>query len=227
MHLECRIVSIDTNEQAALTASMDDLAAAYNVLSRVLLAPADEALLAELARPDQLQQWPLQRDAHTARGLELVAGSLADREGVESLERDYERLFVGPGPLLAPPYESVHLTNDRLLFDAPTFAVRAVYRTHGLSAPQLNREPDDHLGLELAFLAHLCLGTLDALELGDTRAVHALLHAQRAFLDDHLLRWGSNCLSAVAHHAETAFYRGVAELGLGLLAQSDRPLDPG
>jgi TorA maturation chaperone TorD len=212
-------MSPERTPEQLLVSQQEDLAAAYSVLSRVLLGPADTDLLTELAQPGLLEQWPLDRDVATCRGLELLATSLNTSEGLATLERDYQRLFVGPGPMLAPPYESVHLTSDGLLFEAPTFAVRAAYEAYGLAAPRPGQEPDDHLGLELAFLARLCALTLDAVELGDTAAADQLLAAQQIFLTEHVLRWGDGCLEAVEQHAQTAFYRGFAALGLGLLAQ--------
>jgi TorA maturation chaperone TorD len=198
----------------------DALAAAYGVLARILLAPADPELVDQLSAPGQLDEWPMARDEPTRLGLRLLADSLAARESSDELEADYARLFVGPGTVLASPYESVHRTVDRLLFDLPTFQVRAAYQAFGLSAPRLNQEPDDHLGLELAFLAQLCLLTIEAIEQRDGAEVDRLRAAQRGFLDEHVLRFGPACFDAVAAHARTAFYRGFAALGAGLLAQA-------
>lgn len=210
----------ETVEERALAARLDDFAAAYGALARFLLAPADTELLAELGRPGQLAAWPLPLDVDTSRGLDGIAASLQASERGEDLAEDYQRLFVGPGHLLAPPYESVHRTRDRLLFDVPTFEVRAAYNEFGMQAPRLNREPDDHLGLELSFLGSLCNIALDAIDREDRAALQRALAAQRRFLAEHLLPWGSDCLRMVEVNAKTLFYRGVGALGLGLLSRA-------
>jgi putative dimethyl sulfoxide reductase chaperone len=217
-------VTVPTAHPSTPLLNEDALAAAYGVLARVLLGPAGPELLDQLSAPGQLDAWPMARDEPTRLGLRLVAESLATGEGNDELAADYARLFVGPGHVLASPYESVHVTVDRLLFDVPTFQVRAAYQAFGLSAPRLNQEPDDHLGLELAFLAQLCLLTMESTARGDGAEVERLRAAHRQFLTEHVLRFGPACLDAVAAHAQTAFYRGFAALGAGLLAQAAEQL---
>lgn len=206
---------------ATLATQLDSFATAYGVMSRLLLAPADRDLLSALADPALLAAWPLHHDADTIRGLDLLAASRSDGEEEAALIRDYDRLFVGPYRLLAPPYESVYRTEEGLLFEEPTFQVRAAYQAFGLAAPRLNREPDDHIGLEFSFLSQLCARALDALDAQDEFTLDTALAAQNAFLRDHLLVWGPACLRAAHQHGETAFYRGTAALGLGVLAQAE------
>jgi len=196
---------------------LDGIGAAYGAMARFLLAPADESLQRQLAEPGQLESWPMPRDLHTTRGLELLESSTSESETAADLNRDYQRLFVGPDSLLAPPYESVYRTVDRLLFDEPTFEVRAAYRTLGLQAPHLNREPDDHIGLEFSFLSSLCEHALVALARDDRRRFDEVLDIHRRFLCSHLLLWGGDCLGLVETNSQTLFYKGVGALGLGVL----------
>ena len=198
---------------------LDAFAGAYGFLSRLLIAAPDADLVARLGAPGLLDAWPMAADEPTVRGRELLATAVG-REELTALVRDYDRLFVGPGPLLAAPYESVHRTRERLVFEAPTMQVREVYRAFGLQAPRLNREPDDHIGLELHFLAELCTRGLDAIEAGDEFTLDTTLAGQQSFLSEHVLLWGPDLLTLVAHHAQTDFYRGVAALGTGLLEQA-------
>ncbi len=216
------------HEMESLAVRLDALAGAYSFMSRVLLAPVDRALLDRLAAPGLLDEWPLGPEADTTRGLHLLALSLGQEtsapESLETLMRDYADLFVGPGPLLAPPYESVHLTTDRLLFDEPTMQVRAAYRAFDLVAPHLNREPDDHIGLELHFLTELCARALDAIETGDDFVLDTTLAAHQGFLTDHVLRWAPDLFDLVAAYAATSFYQGVAALGAATLRQARNDL---
>ncbi len=204
-------------QRDTLAQHLDDLAGCYTFVSRLLLASPDPDLLERVRQPGLMAGWPL-RDADSRTGVELlVRGADSD---VLPLARDHQALFVGPGPLLAAPYESVYRSRDRLLFEESTFEVRAAYRAYGRVAPALNKEPDDHLGLELDFLAHLCVRALDAMDAGDEDATDAALAAQESFLTEHTLVWGPQCLDLVREHARTDFYRGVGALGAGLLAHA-------
>ncbi|HYQ76128.1 TorD/DmsD family molecular chaperone [Cellulomonas sp.] len=203
----------------ALAERLDDLAGCCVLLSRLLLDAPDSDLLARLRAPGLLAAWPLTDRASREGAALLARGAAAD---VAELRRDHQALFVGPGPLLAPPYESVHRGREGLLFEGPTFAVRAAYRAFDRVAPALNREPDDHLGLELDFVAHLAVRVLDALDAAEEARAVATLVALREFLVDHPLAWGPDCLALVRQHARTDFYRGTALLGTGLLAHAAR-----
>lgn len=197
--------------------ALDDLAAACTVLSRMLLAAPDQPALDATREPGMLTAWPLPPSEPTMRGLAAWRRSAQAAEDERVVRRDHRRLFIGPGPLLAPPYESVHRSVDRLVFEAQTLQVRAVYARHGLAAPSLDREPDDHIGLELDLLATLSLRAMDALDADDAASARELQAAQRSFLDEHLLRWAPGLLRTIEDRADTDFYRGVGALGTGLV----------
>lgn len=210
-------MSVADQEQAVAN-RLDRFATAYAMLARLLGAPVDTELLEFLAQPGQLEEWPMERDVPTTLGLDTLRMSLG-REDIDALAYDYQSLFVGPGRPHAVPYESVYRGKEGLLFEEPTFDVRRTYETFGLVAPELNREPDDHIALEFSFLAHLCLTALDALERADDLTVDQCLAAEQAFLVDHLLQWVPLVLDAMVVQAGSEFYRGVAQLARGVLAQ--------
>ena len=166
-----------------------------------------------------LAEWPLPARGHIERGLAELAAS-RDSEGVEDIAADHARLFVGPGRVVAPPYESVHRSYEGLLFDEETLAVRAWYRRYGLSAPREGREPDDHMGLELEFLATLLGAALEAIDEDDDHDAAVFAQGARDFLDEHVRQWAPTFFGIVLEQAATHFYRGVAHLALGLLDES-------
>jgi len=99
-----------------------------------------------------------------------------------ALEFSFNRLFVGPLALLAPPYASIYLDGDntRLMNDT-TLQIRQLYELVGLISPWLNKIPDDHIALELDALWQI----ETALEQTDTpqlRDVHE-------YLLSHLQQW--------------------------------------
>ena len=83
-------------------------------------------------------------------------------EDWEEVEFAFNRLFVGPAALEAPPFASVYLDTEPLVMSKTTLEVREMYASIGLESPWKNRFPDDHISLELdAILAmnHLTLQT--------------------------------------------------------------------
>ena len=200
-------------------------AVAYHFLGRCFYAPPRAAWLAALADGRLFGAWPLPTDeADTAAGLAVLAAYCDrwDPAQLDALTWDFNRLFVGPGEMLAPPWESVHRSRTKLTFQEPTLQVRALYAAFGVQAPALHREPDDHLALELDFLATLSERAVEAGDRGDGEQLEGCLRAQQAFLRDHLLAWAPTCLALVEKHAETDYYRGAARLTRGSLAASAR-----
>ncbi|MDF2631063.1 MAG: dmsD 1 [Symbiobacteriaceae bacterium] len=124
-------------------------------------------------------------------------------------EAEFNRLFVGPGKLPAPPYESVWQSDDRLLVQSAMTEVRSCYRAHGVQ--NTHPEPDDHLALELEFYTLLQRRFLD----GD-RPAHQLA-AQHHFLTHHLSIWLPAFCEAVQTHAASPFYRNLAESTLRII----------
>jgi len=196
---------------------LDAYAATTGFVARLLLDSPDGPLLAALSAPGVLDEWPVRADQHQA-GLAALAASLA--EGAESMREmhdDYRRLFLGPEQVLACPYESVYLNEEHLTFGSQTLAVREWYSRYGLRAPAAGREPDDHIGLELVFVSHLCMLALDFAERGDDQSVTDTCFALREFLNEHLLLWSDECLDHMLANAQTQFYQGVGLLTQGIL----------
>ena len=203
----------------------DQQAIAYHFLGRCFYETPRAEWLAALAGDRLFEAWPFpSRDDGTAAGLALLSAFCArwDPAGLGALEWDFNRLFVGPGEMRAPPWESVHRSKTKLTFQEPTLQVREVYQRFGVEAPGIHHEPDDHLGLELAFVATLSDQAAGAAARGDTAHLARCFQAQRDFLRDHLLAWAPACLALVEKHAETDYYRGAARLALGSLDESAR-----
>ena len=193
---------------------LDAFAAAWTVLSRVLLAPPTEVTLGTLRDPEMLADWPLSGDAHTERGLALLRGSTEDEGAVKD---DHRQLFVGPDKLPAAPWESVHRSPEGLTFEEETIAVREAYAEFGLAAPQLNREPDDHVGLELEFLATLAVRAMD-----DPEQAGRYVTAISEFHRDHIDQWVPKLAGLIEASAETDLYRGIGALLAGAAEQGSR-----
>jgi TorA maturation chaperone TorD len=169
------------------------------IFDEIPFGPEQPAMLTGLAL---LQHW---------NGSEL--------EAIDGLRADYTRLFIGPAKVLAYPWESVYFNDERLTFQTETLQVRNWYRRFGLATADLYREPDDHAGLELDFLSHLAQLGLTAAEDGDTARLDEIVDAQRQFFTAHAARWIPSLCDLMITHARTDFYRGVAWITKGALAE--------
>ena len=67
----------------------------------------------------------------------------------QEVEFAFNRLFVGPAALEAPPFSSVYLDGQSLVMSKTTLDVREMYGALGLESPWKNQLPDDHISLEL------------------------------------------------------------------------------
>lgn len=197
---------VDVDHLEALTTS-------FLTLGRLHLKAPDEAALAAIR--GMLDEWPLPAAGHTGTGLSALQSSADRFESAEAIRVDHDRLYGVSARAIVAPFESVHRGDDGLVFDVQTLEVRQAYTQLGLQAPKLNREPDDHIGLEFDFIGQALLGAMDARDNGLDTAPE--LDIAAAFLNEHLLTWAPAMLAAVAEAADTAFMRGVAELSLGAL----------
>ena len=104
---------------------------------------------------------------------------VGDWDGVEFC---FNKLFVGPAALLAPPYASVYLDGThRQVMGQTTIRMRELYQVLGLGSPWLNKIPDDHLALELDALWQV-LDTHKRIHEGQLKQVSD-------YLRRHLLSW--------------------------------------
>lgn len=138
---------------------------------------------------------------------------------IDDVRTDYSRLFIGPGKVITPPWESVYFSVERLTFQRETLQVREWYRRFGLQAEKLYQEPDDHIGLELEFMAHLARLGLLALEQNDQAKFDQAIDAQKKFLTEHLGHWVLGWCDQVERNARTDFYRGIAMLTSGAVKE--------
>lgn len=201
---------------------LDQTAAAATFLSHALLRrDAAHAMVAELEVTGLTESWPLTGEAHRL-GTRLLAQAVNDPADAAMLAADFDALFIGPGRMYACPFESVYRSLEGLTFEAETMQVRRFYADHGLQAPALNREPDDHIGLEVAFIGQLCLAALNAIEDDDTGRAAGFVSSARLFVSQHLGMWGPDFSTRVIEHAQTNFYRAVGHLLLGLIGEFPR-----
>lgn len=121
---------------------------------------------------------------------------------------DFNRLFVGPDKLQAPPYESVYRDEGQIMGPS-TKAVRSYYQAEGLQSNRQGQEPDDHIGIELEFLSYLTNTVLLARKKEMSKVISYYQELYNDFLKKHLLQWGTEFAELVAAEAQTQFMEGI------------------
>ncbi len=196
----------------------------YGLLGKALYEELNKNWLDSLIGENVFAEIPFgEEQPEVKHGLELLRRWTDENhkgiseEEFKALKRDQLYLFIGTDHVLAPVWESVYFSEKHLVFQEQTLKVREWYSRFGLQAERLNKEPDDHIGLEMSFVAHLARIAWQAAEAGDEQTFEETLKAQRDFLAEHLLRWGPAWARLVKKHAKTDFYRGLAHLTNGAL----------
>lgn len=153
-------------------------------------------------------------------GLRTIKEYLRHRHGGtrQELAVDYARAFLGAGSydrILAPPYESVFTSEERILMQDARDGAVTYYRRAGLDLPADNTTPEDHLGFELQFAAALADNANEALAADDGETFAEVVSLARSFFVHHQQNWLPALCEAIDEFAETDFYRGVAQMTRG------------
>ena len=117
----------------------------------------------------------------------------------QDLTEQYQNLFIGPNELVAPPWGSVYLDPECVIFGNSLLALRDFLKRHQIAFQAQQDEPEDHIGLMLMLAAYL----------SETRP-HLLVE----FLSQHLLTWAPHFFTKLANVENHPFYQGLAKLTL-------------
>lgn len=204
--------------KTAVLGAMAKRVFAYNLLSRVFIEEANAEFLKTVIENNLLESFPFQdRDktlpaALTEAGFYLKDPEVLSEHNVLMLGADFLALYVGPEKMKAGPYESMYRSQKKLLFQEHTLQVRDAYAREGYKAKNMQREPDDHMGLELDFMAKMSENAYDAARTAKYSAAKRALKSAKSFLDEHILTWVDTYVDRSIKGADTDFYRGMAKV---------------
>ena len=179
----------------------------------------DKTLLDELKASTLVEVEP---DDLMGAGMNAIVGyaKAAGEDALTELAVDYVRTFIGSGTdghEAAYPFESVYLSEKHLMMQAARDEVRAIYLSEGLDRADDWKVGEDHMALELEFMATLAERCADAAERGDGTEAARLLRCQRNFLNGHIAAWGRGLTADMRRCAKTPLYQGVADMTDGLV----------
>ncbi|MDP9500347.1 Tat proofreading chaperone DmsD [Bisgaard Taxon 45] len=159
-----------------------------------------EPILAFFRQPDWQTQWEDEVDSDIVHCIQKGLVS-------EQLDREYQALFIGPNTLWAPPWGSVYLDPESVLFGDSLLKLREFLRQHHVEFVTTQNEPEDHIGLMLLLSAYLA----------ENRPELLLI-----FLSEHVFTWSTRYLQLLANQQTSVFYRGLALLTQATLKQWQR-----
>jgi TorA maturation chaperone TorD len=171
-------------------------AESYKFLSECYYLP-DEELIQKVVDVAQADRFFAELEDHTPPTVEL-----------DSLRIDFTRLFVGPFKLLAPPYGSFYLENNRIMGDS-TIDIRKLYENEGLDI--VIKDIPDHIAMELEFMYYLVAKQIQATDCKNFSDIQLYRQKQKSFLHSHLTMWLPEFVENVKRNAHTEFYKDLAQ----------------
>ncbi len=196
--------------QSDFTASAEDRSRFFWWLADWFLSPPNQDRLASL--PTTAEPEP-PADAMDSAWLALsnaandLANTSLDEIGAEST-RLFSGISEGMGP--PPPFESVW-REDRLIGES-TVAVLEAYARAGFADIAPDAGPQDHVSVELKFIALLAVREAEAWHAGDAAGAHQRLLQQRDFLRVHLSTWAPRWADAVIQQSTLPLFAALAGL---------------
>jgi len=181
-----------------------------SMLRLILVSEPGEELLARLMTIEVVEP-----EDDIERGLAMVCEDVQKNSGRfpqyrEERRVEFARLFLGPQHPAAVPFASFYLSETKQLMTDITIQVRRYYLDAGMAVTGLHRVPDDHIALELEFMAYLADESAKSLEKGDVGAASEGGARLESFHREHLAKWVPFFAERMHESAESDFYRGVA-----------------
>lgn len=189
-----------------MNAELANTSSCATLLGTLLMQSPKGGPLAEAARGlcamDLENEWPFgsQQELKDIAGLLEAARELSPEE----LDRAFHHLFVGPQNLEAPPWGSVYLDSEAVLFGDSCIELTRWMRANGIALHENeSREPADQIGRMFVLLGWICEN--DPVLADD-------------YLELHLLTWAPRYFERLGAAANDPFYRALAELAALTLA---------
>ena len=162
--------------------------------------PASRAF-AMLRGMDVASDWPFGDDR-----LREQAADRLERSGSEfpgAVSEEFVRLLRGAGFSPAPPWGSVYMDRDKVMYGRTWVVLRDWMRSHAIDGRYAENDPEDQFGRLLMMASAVARERADLL---------------CELLGDQILCWSDRFLDAFLEAARTEAYRGVALLCKATLA---------
>ena len=144
------------------------------------------------------KEWPFTEDQKAAVCIHEIQKGLVSGFEDQALYWEYRRLFVGPQKKAAPPWGSVYMDREQVIFGSTTMRLHDWMRRNGIGVKKgTSDEPEDHLGTLLLMMAYIARNKPEVLI---------------EYLQLHVLTWSSHFLELMQNEAHHPFDHGLASL---------------
>ncbi|MBW6517972.1 MAG: molecular chaperone TorD family protein [ANME-2 cluster archaeon] len=184
----------------------------YAFLYRMFLEEPPKQLAIDLVKGTFLIPSGLRNiNSYTEEGGNLLNEYMMNCKDVgtvyEKLHEEFTTLFIGPGRLPAPPYESMY--RDNKMRGPSLLELKQFYREAGVESNDYS-EPEDNIAFELRFMNYLGEKLLHEND-------NTYLELQQRFIDEHLLKWVPDFCDELFASDKSDFYQGIAKFTKGFL----------
>jgi putative dimethyl sulfoxide reductase chaperone len=124
-----------------------------------------------------------------------------DTDVMDDLAAEYAAIYL-TGAYGVSPCESFWTDDDHLVCQTSMFQLRDIYTAAGLAATDWRQRPDDHLVLQLLYIAHAARKA----------TAREDWHVLAQMLDEHPLRWINDFAARVTMRSRSRFYAELAVL---------------
>jgi anaerobic sulfite reductase subunit A len=200
----------------------------YSYLSRAFKREIDQDFLdhlTDVGRAIKLLAGS-QKSAELTKGAELLEAFMFStakmkanekRALITDLKVEYTNLFLGIGEDTVHLVESSYLDKGRLRYEEPRQNARDAYQSLGFRKDSWFLEPEDHLALELEFMAMMCNWTAVTIGKKDFANAIAYLTLQKEFLRDRIMGWIPAMCKRLKRKARSDYYKSLAYLTDGFV----------
>lgn len=209
----------------------------YSFLGRICEKEIDEQLLREfIARKELFSKYKLTVEpdvVYVKEGFGELHSYLTSLSGeklntaILELAVEYANLFLGVGynrgKGIPHPSESTYM-GGYLYSDVVDNLFEAYLREGLIKSPDF-KEPEDHIALELHFMAILCRKAIISLNDGKRQDLLKYLNMQKTFLTEHLLKWAPKLAEDITENAHTLFYKALGKIMKGFLETEEKIID--
>ncbi|MDO4442737.1 MAG: molecular chaperone TorD family protein [Slackia sp.] len=144
---------------------------------------------------DVENDWPFGDASQRAQAAACL--KRCENEFPEAVSEEFSRLLRGAGFSPAPPWGSVYMDRDKVMYGRTWVALRDWMRAHAIDGRYAENDPEDQFG-RLLMLA--------------SAVAHERPDVLCELLGDHILCWSERFLRAFSASARTDAYRGAALL---------------
>ena len=132
-----------------------------------------------------------------------------DEEAEQGVRVEHAHLFLLPEGV--KPFESVYRSHEKMLQQKPWQEVKGFYEKHGFQLAEDEIHPEDHVSVELSFMAAL-IETEDQKE------------TERSFFESHLIQWLPELMQDLIQNPYASFYREAAVCAQQFMEEEQRRL---